>query len=174
LKGTRRDFTLTIKAPEGDISMIPAARTYRVELFGVAAVGGLSVTCKDGSERVFAENPAANGNADRKDGMKFSADASEKAFRGSESPTDNDGKKISAFFDGRSLVVAVKTDKIYGDIRIAVDGAEYAAADKEEYIKNVADKIETGFFKKARRYKKYKNGGSFAFKGLRGIDREFK
>jgi alpha-glucosidase (family GH31 glycosyl hydrolase) len=155
LKGDRRDFTLTVKAPEGDISVIPAARTYRVELFGVAAVGEAAVSCKDGRE-VFSYNSR---------GEKKSE------FFGGSSVMPKDGEK-TLFFDGRSVIIDIKTDKIYEDIKIEVKGAEYITFDREEYIRNAADKVQAGFFKKAKLYKKYKKDGKFRFKGLKGIDKE--
>jgi alpha-glucosidase (family GH31 glycosyl hydrolase) len=181
LKGNRKDFTLTIKAPEGDISVIPAARTYRVELFGVAAVGEAAVTCKDGRE-VFSGNSGGErksgfcgGSSVDKDGREvFSGNSGgekKSELFGGSAAVSKDGEK-TLFFDGRSVIIDIETDKIYEDIKIEVKGADYAVCDKDEYIKNAADKIETGFFKKAKIYKKYKKDGKFRFRGLKGIDKE--
>jgi hypothetical protein len=205
LKGDRKDFTLTIKAPDGDISLIPAARVYRVELFGVAAVGRAAVTCKDGREVVLAETSggeapssddgktsasnsdikksyginlsASNSDIKKSYGINLSASDSEtkkSSYNDEKNPPEVAAKKSFAYFDGRSLIISVETDDIYDDIKVEIKGAEYASFDKEEYIKNAVDKIASGFFSKARRYKRYKKDGKFRFRGLKGIDKEIK
>ncbi|MDR2046396.1 MAG: glycoside hydrolase family 31 protein [Clostridiales bacterium] len=175
LRGGRKDFTLKIKAPEGDVSLIPSGRKYAVAVRN-ALSADVSARVLKARHEIFAHvmkiesGTAANitktGNETTADTLKSLNGISAHAVKAGCGLFAETYKKDSA------LVIEIAGADAFSDIEIVFSNVVYRADDKDAYVFSVWDRVETDVTKKNIFYKLYKRKGITLQRGLKKIIKE--